>query len=196
VFEKLSPGASSGYLQRVRNIVIPNIQQLLTCFRKIGSPVIFTALGTESGDGRDLPFWIRSLDQLGLAVVGKRVCPVVHDPSWEIDKALVPQNDEVVLKKRSAGAFATTGLELRLRHQAIEALVVTGVSSDVCVSTTARESADRGLKTIIVSDACTTLSEQMHQASLDTFNIAFGWIRTAHQIIELISQSSPSDLAG
>ena len=49
VFNKLSPGAATGYLRRVREIVIPNIQRLLTCFRELGSPIVFTAVGTEEG---------------------------------------------------------------------------------------------------------------------------------------------------
>ncbi len=64
---------------------------------------------------------------------------------------------------------------------------MTGVASDVCVATTAREAADRGFKTIMVSDGCTTLRERMHQASLDTFNAAFGWVRTADDIVLALS---------
>lgn len=188
VFEKLSPGAASGYLKRVRETVIPSIAKLLASFRASGGPVVFTAVGTETGDGRELPCWLRSFDQLGLATIGKRVWPAVGDPSWLIDDALAPLPTEVVLNKLSAGTFATTGLEQRLRHQDVDAVVVTGVSSDVCVATTAREAADRGFRTIIVSDGCTTLSEAMHQASLDTFNIAFGWVRTADEIVDLLSR--------
>jgi biuret amidohydrolase len=97
-----------------------------------------------------------------LATLGKRIWPAVGDPRWEIDEALKPMPGEVVLNKVSAGTFATTGLEQRLRHQGIDCVIVTGVSSDVCVATTAREAADRGFKTIMVGDACTTLSETMH----------------------------------
>jgi nicotinamidase-related amidase len=150
---------------------------------------VFTAVGTESGDGRELPFWLRSFDELGLAVLGKRVWPPVGDASWEIDESLRPLPGELVLNKISAGTFASTGLEQRLRHQGIECAVVTGVSSEVCVATTAREAADRGFKTIVVSDACTTFSEQMHQASLDTFNIAFGWVRTADEVVTLMGRA-------
>ena len=187
VFETLSPGSSAGYLKRVRETVIPSIRKLLDSFRNAGAPIAFTAVGTEAGDGRELPCWLRALDELGLATVGKRVWPAVDDPSWEIDDALKPQHGELVLNKVSAGTFATTGLEQRLRHQGTEWVIVTGVSSDVCVATTAREAADRGFKTIMVSDACTTLSEQMHQASLDTFNIALGWVRTADEVVALMS---------
>jgi nicotinamidase-related amidase len=195
VFNRLSPGAASGYLKRVRHVVIPSIQKLLTCFRALGSPIVFTAVGTEVGQGRDLPWWLRSFDELGLATLGSRIWPTVDDPSWQIDEAILPQAGEPVLSKFSAGAFATTGLEQRLRNQGIEAVVVTGVSSDVCVSTTAREAADRDFRTIVVSDGCTTLSEQMHQASLDTFNIAFGWVRTADEVVALLERPAGTEPA-
>jgi nicotinamidase-related amidase len=190
VFEKFSPGATAGYLKRVRETVIPGIRKLLAAFRAGGGPVVFTAVGSESGDGRELPCWLRSFDQLGFATIGKRVWPAVGDPSWKIDEALAPLSTEPVLNKLSAGTFATTGLEQRLRHQSIETVVVTGVSSDVCVATTAREAADRGFRTVIASDACTTLSDAMHQASLDTFNIAFGWVRSSDEIVALLQKVS------
>jgi nicotinamidase-related amidase len=186
VFEKLSPGSSAGYLNRVRHTVIPSIRKLLDSFRAAGSPVVFTAVGTETGDGRELPCWLRSFDELGLAILGKRVWPAVTDPSWKIDDALRSLPGEAVLNKLSAGTFATTGLEQRLRHQRIENVVVTGVSTDVCVTTTSREAADRGFRTVIVSDGCTTLSEAMHGASLETFNLAFGWVRTADEVVALL----------
>lgn len=190
VFEKLSPGSSTGYLKRVRETVIPSIQKLLSCFRSLGAPIAFTAVGTEAGDGRELPCWLRSFDDLGLATLGQRVWPPVGDASWEIDALLKPLAGEVILNKLSAGTFATTGLEQRLRHQGVDSVVVTGVSTDVCVATTAREAADRGFRTIIVSDACTTFSQQMHQASLDTFNIAFGWVRATDEIVALMHRAA------
>jgi nicotinamidase-related amidase len=186
LFDSLSSGAPAGYLKRVREVVIPAVQRLLGTFRDLGAPIVFTAVGTESGDARQLPGWLRSFDELGLATIGKRVWPPIGDPSWEIDEALRPAPGEAILNKLSAGTFATTDLERRLRHRGIETVVLTGVSSDVCVATTAREAADRSFQTIMVSDGCTTLSEQMHQASLDTFNIAFGWVRSADEVIALL----------
>jgi nicotinamidase-related amidase len=183
VFEKLSPGMCSGYLSRVRETVIPNLQQLLSCFRIAGSPIVFTAVGSEDRNGNDLPCWLRSLDELGVAVIGNRVWPPVGDASYEIDPALRPLPNELVLNKLSAGTFATTNLAQRLRDQKVEAVVVTGVSTDVCVSTTAREAADRNFKMVAVSDACATLSDQQHQANLETLKI-FGWVRTTKEVID------------
>jgi nicotinamidase-related amidase len=189
VFNKLSPEAASGYLRRVKEVVIPSIRRLLECFRQVGGLIVFTAVGTESGDGRDLPCWLRSLDELGMATVGSRIWPPPNDPSWQIDELLAPKPGEPLLSKFSAGTFATTGLEQRLHNLGIDSVVVTGVATDVCVSTTAREAADRDFRTVIASDACTALSEQLHQASLDTFNLAFGWVRTADEVVRMVQDT-------
>ena len=186
IFEKFAPGITLGYLNRVREIVIPAIRKLLECFRGLGLAVIFTAVGTETEDGRDLPCWLRAFDEQGLAMLGSRIWPSVNDPSWQIDEAITPLASELILNKFSAGTFATTGLEQILRDRDVETVFVTGVSSDVCVSTTAREAADRNFQTVVVSDACTTLSHEMHEAALQNFNIAFGWIRTADEAIAIL----------
>jgi nicotinamidase-related amidase len=184
LFERLSPGSCSGYLRRVREVVIPNIQRLLSCFRETGSPIFFTAMGSDKGDGSDVPFWMSSQDDVGLATLGSRIIPPVGDVSWEIDEALRPGPGEPVLNKRSAGTFATANLEQRLRDRSVESVVVTGLATDVCVSTTAREAADRNFKVVVVSDACTTFSEQLHHANLETLHV-FGWVRTANEVIEV-----------
>ncbi len=182
VFEKISPGVCSGYLRRIREIVIPSIQRLLAHFRERGSPIVFTAIGSGAKDGNDLPCWLRSFDDVGLSTLGSRLWPPIGDASWEIDEALQPRPDEIVLNKLSAGTFATTDLEQRLRDRGIEYVVVTGVATDVWVSTTAREAADRNFKVVIVSDACTTFSEQLHQANIETLHV-FGWVRRTEDLI-------------
>src|SRR4051812_48641237 len=55
VYEKIAPGICAGYLGRVKQTVIPRIQQLLGCFRQSGSFVGFTAIGSKAADGSDLP---------------------------------------------------------------------------------------------------------------------------------------------
>jgi biuret amidohydrolase len=188
VIDALSPNATSGYLKRVRDTVIPNIARLLARCRDAGSLVIFTGIGSETGDGGDLPGRLRGFDELGTGVIGRRIWPRVTDASWEIDDAVAPRPGELVVNKRSAGAFATTHLEDHLRRHAIDAVVVTGVVTDVCVSTTAREAADRGFDVVVVSDACTTLSEQLHQANLESLKV-FGAARTTDDVLALMDAS-------
>ena len=108
VIEKLVPTVYAGYLDRVHNHVIPKIQQLLAAFRKTGAPVIYITVGTETGDGQDLPCWLSALDTLGMETKGEPVCSPVNAPHWNITDAIAPQKDEIILNKRSAGTFVTT----------------------------------------------------------------------------------------
>jgi nicotinamidase-related amidase len=181
-FEKISPGACSGYLRRIKETVIPNTKRLLAHFRTGGSTIVFTAVGTAAGDGTDLPCWFRSLDEMGLGTLGSRIWPPIGDASWEIDEALKPKPNELVLNKFSAGAFSTTDLESRLKDRGIECIVIAGVATDVCVSTTVREAADRNFKVVVAADACTTLSQQLHQANIESLHV-FGWIRQTEDIV-------------
>jgi len=188
LFEKMSPGVCSGYLRRVRESVIPNVRRLLDHFRRNGSMIVFTAVGTETQDGSDLAGWARALDEAGVSLLGTRIHPPAGDSSWQIDPALEPRAEEIVVNKLSAGTFATTDLAGKLRSRGVDRVVITGVVTDVCVSTTAREAADRNFKVVVVSDACTTFSENLHQANLETLHV-FGWVRATNDVIRLTQKA-------
>ena len=186
LFEHLMPGVTAGYFRRVREIVLPNIRRLQEGFRALKMPILYTATGTRTGDGRDLPGWLRELDQLGLAVLGERVWPPVEDPSWQVDESVAPAANEPVFTKCSSGPVASTRMDQTLRHLGIDTVVVTGLTTDVCTTQTARELADRGFTVVLVEDASTTLSEQMHRGAIECFNIAFGRVRSTQQVIALL----------
>ncbi len=186
VFERLVPGSTAGYFERVRKSVVPNLQQLLSAFRAQHLPIFFTATGCCLADGRDLPRWLKEFDQLGLAVLGKRIWPQMDDSSWQIDSSVAPQPGEMVLNKTSSGPLNSTRLDQTLHNLGIESLVVAGLTTDVCVTQTARETADRGFQVLVVEDACTTMSEEMHRSALLCFGIAFGRVRKTAEILELL----------
>jgi len=191
-FEKLVPGTTASYFERVNSAVLPNIKRLQECFRSLRAPIIYTATGTCTGDGRDLPRWLKEFDQLGLAVVGERIWPAVNDPSWQIDDSVAPLPGELVLSKTSSGPLNSTKLDQTLHNLGIDSLVVTGLTTDVCVTQTARETADRGFQVIIAEDACTTLSEEMHRGALLCFQIAFGRVRKTEEVLSLLSAANLS----
>jgi biuret amidohydrolase len=187
VIEKLVPGATDGYFERVRSGVLGNIQRLQSAFRSQRLPVIFLGAGCQMEDGRDLPEWMRDFDQLGLALLGQRVCPPVNAPSWQIADEVAPVRGEMVLNKTSSGALNSTRLDQTLHNLGINSLVVCGLTTAVCVTQTARETADRGFRVIIAADACTEMSEEMHKAALFTFGYVFGRVKNTEEIVELIS---------
>ncbi len=190
-FEALRPGATEGYRDRAASIVVPNIARLQERFRSYGAPVFYTATGTRVGDGRDLPCWLRDLDDLSRHALGTSMWPTVGDPAWEIEDAVAPRAHEQVLHKTSSGAFSSTQLDQVLRTMAIDSVVVTGLTTDVCVSSTAREAADRGFRVIVVSDACTTLSEHMHRGALEPFALALGRVARTDEVIAALTDVLP-----
>jgi biuret amidohydrolase len=191
-YEKLVPGATAGYFERVKTRVIPNIKRLQEFFRSQGSPIIYTAIGSHMENGRDLPGWLRDFDQLGLAVLGKRILPPVNDRSWQIDDSVAPLPGELVLNKTSSGPLNSTKLDQTLHNMGIDTLIVSGLTTDVCVTQAARETADRGFQVIVVEDACTTLSEEMHRGALQCFSIAFGRVKETDEVMSLLSAANVS----
>jgi nicotinamidase-related amidase len=184
--ERLVPGSTEGYFRRVRERVVPNIRRLLEAFRAEGRHVVFTGTGTHTDDGRELPPWLKGFDQLGLALLGGRVWPHASDASWQIAEAVAPRAGEFVLHKTSSGPLASTGLEQLLHNLGVTSLVVAGLTTDVCVTQTARETADRGFRVVVAGDACTTLSEEMHAAALLAFSLAFGRVRKTEEVMALL----------
>ena len=195
VFEKLAPGSVEGYYQRVGASVLPNIERLQQCFRSKQIPVIFCGAGCYLPDGRDLPEWMRDFDLLALQLLGCRVSPPVGDSSWQFEDSIAPMPGELVLNKSSSGPLASTKLDQILHNLGITSLVVCGLTTAVCVTQTARELADRGFRVLVVEDACTELSEEMHRGALFAFSYVFGRVKTTDETIRHFSDVANSDHA-
>ena len=188
VFEKLVPGATARYFKRVQTSVLGNTQRLQEAFRSRGLPVIFAGAGCCLPDGRDLPAWLRDFDQLGLQLIGERITPPINTANWQIDDLVAPASGEIVLHKTSGGALASTKLDQTLHNMGINSLVVCGLTTAaVCVTQTARETADHGFRVIIAEDACTERSEEMHEAALVAFSLVFGRVRPTEEIVKLFT---------
>src|SRR5262249_45155088 len=133
--------------------------------------------------GRALPAWMRDSDQLGLEMLGERVHPLVNDPSWQIDDTVAPMPGEIVVNKTSSGALASTKLDQTLHNLGVNSLAVCGLTTAVCVSQTARETADRGFRVVVAEDACTEMSIELHRAALLAFGWVFGRVRPTEDIV-------------
>ena len=88
------------------------------------------------------------------------------EPGWEIIPELEPLPGEIIIDKATKGAFCQTELDLVLRNKRIESLVFTGITTDVCVSTTLREANDLGYECMVLSDCTGATDPDNHAAAL------------------------------
>ncbi len=179
----LAPGAIDQYRNRVASQVVPNAARLIAAFRKAGLPVAFTGAGTRTGDGSDLAGWLRGFDQISRQVIGTPVWPGVEDADWTMDAAVADREGEIVVEKTTADPFISTDLAEQLRSRGVTTVVVCGLTTDVCVAATARGAADRDFQTVVAGDACATLSDQLHRASLDVIGLAFGRVVKTEDVV-------------
>lgn len=163
---------------RIERFVLPNTLRLREHFRQLGRPVIHMTVGAALPDASDAPIHMRKLFVEFRNHVGSREHEIVDE--------LKPLPGEHVLRKTTIGAFASTGIDSLLRALGCDQLYLTGVSTNMCVETTAREAADRGYAVTLVEDACGTTHEDLHQVTMRNFQRLFGRVRsTAESLDEL-----------
>lgn len=160
---------------RIENLVVPNTQKLLGGFRGKGGGVVYVTIGAARKDVADAPPHMKKLFLETENWVGSK--------QHEIVEGLEPEPGEVVLRKTSIGAFASTGIDHFLRSMGYEQLYFTGVSTNMCVETTAREAADRGYAVTLVEDACGSTRHELHEGTMVNFQRLFGRVRSTDETI-------------
>lgn len=171
--ERIQPGSCAYYEQRLQSAV-PAIKRLIHGCRERGVSIVYICLGSQYRDLRDMPArhrsWIRAVEERS----GMTDLFWARNPDYAILDELAPQPDDTVIHKATFGAFNSSPIDETLRAMGKKTLVVTGITTNHCVETTARDAADRGFATAIVDECTADFDPDAQDAALRAFHFNFG----------------------
>lgn len=142
--------------------ILPAIKRLLATFRNAGRPVIYTrhVHHPDRIDAGIMEWWWE-----GMCIEGS--------PESEVHPEIAPLPNEKQILKHRYSAFYNTDLETVLRVLHIEDLVISGIMTNLCCESTARDAYYRDYRVFFPADGTGTINEDMHLASL--LNLSFGF---------------------
>lgn len=171
--------------------IVPALQQLLAAFRRLNLPIIHT-LECHQPDLSDCPpaKLRRGQGTLKIGDTGPMGRILVQgEPGNAIISELAPCPGEIVIPKPGKGAFYNTPLLSKLQEKEITHLLITGVTTEVCVQTTMREANDRGYECLLVEDCTESYFPRFKQATLEMVRAQggiVGWTATTQAILPVL----------
>jgi nicotinamidase-related amidase len=161
------------YFNTLNKYVIPNIRNLQNSFREHGLEVIHIRIMSLTNDGRDRSPGHKRLNIL--APYGSKEAEFLPE--------VAPLENEIVINKTASGVFSSTNINYVLRNMGVNALFVVGVYTNECVETTVRDACDLGYLATVVEDCCTTVTPELHQASLATLRDRYARVITTEEAL-------------
>lgn len=170
--EQASPTFTCGGLA-----ILPTLKRLIASFREADRPVIYVR-------------HVHHPNRLDAGIMGwwwEGMC-LEGSPESEVQADITPLSNEKVVLKHRYSAFYNTDLETVLRCLKIEDLVISGIMTNMCCESTARDAYYRDYRVFFLADGTGTINEEMHLASLLNLAFGFAYVTTADGVIQQLQK--------
>jgi nicotinamidase-related amidase len=164
------------FYDRMRGTVIPNTARLIADARARGVEVMFARIACNKLDGRD-----RSLSQ---KKPGFNYLLIPKDsPEGMIVPELAPQGDEIVVIKTTDSALTGSNLRFLLHNMGIKDVVVAGIFTDQCISSSVRSLCDESFGVVLVEDCCAAATMELHNRELEIINMIYCHVVSLDEVV-------------
>jgi biuret amidohydrolase len=170
------------FYQRIKQVVIPNNQKVLSFFREKKLEVTFARIACQTTNGRE-----RSLDHKSSGF--NQLLLPMGSKEAEIVEELTPAPDEIVVNKTTDSTLTGTNYRLLLQNMGIDTVIVAGLYTDQCISCTVRSLADESFKVFLLEDCCIAATEELHENELKILNNIYCHVINTQELFEALENA-------
>jgi nicotinamidase-related amidase len=165
--------------KRMREIVIPNTQAMIETFRESKQEIVFARIACMTQNGRD-----RSLSQKKPGW-NYLLMPLNTEESQFVPE-LAPIGDEIVITKTTDSALTGTNLRLVLHNIGIKNVIMAGIFTDQCVSSTVRSLVDESYNVIVLEDCCAAGTDELHDKEFEIINNIYCHVMSSPELRDMM----------
>lgn len=157
--------------------MVPRLVRLIAEARRVGLTVVY--IRTTHSEWTDTPSWLYRKSQ-------QKTLNTCREGTWgaEFYDGIAPLASERIVIKHRYSAFINTDLNTVLKAKGIESVLVTGIATNVCVETTARDAYMFDYYVTMVSDCAAAYDQKLHEATLENMRLHFGLVATSEEVIQ------------